>query len=157
MTNMQLPTDPSSYGEVRSQPINMENVMALTARLAQIMAQEVDYLTQMDIEAIEPLQNEKNWLTKALELQLKRVRKYPHLLEEIGAEDRAEFRELVEVFEEVKQENFRRLKAAKEVNERVVQAITEVVNEQNQKPVYSHKGKAEQSIDTLSVTLNKKI
>ena len=143
--------------EIRPQSINMENVMALIARLAQILALEVDYLKEMDIEALEPLQNEKKWLAKAVELQLKRVKKYPHLLQEISDEDRVEFYELSLVFEEIKAENHRRLLAAKEVNAKVVEAITEVVNEHNRKPIYDRKGTPEEKFDSVSVTLNEHV
>jgi len=143
--------------EIRAQSINMENVMALVARLAQILALEVDYLTEMNVRAIDPLQNEKKWLIKAVELQLKRVQKFPYLLNEISDEDRYEFADLVRVFDEIKMENYRRLRAAKAVNERVVQAITEVVNEANRKPKYDVRGKPEQKKDSVSVTLNEKI
>ena len=143
--------------DVRPQTINMENVMALVARLAQILALEVDHLGEMDVKAIDPIQNEKKWLTKAVELQLKRVQKFPHLLEEITDDEREDFRELITVFNEIKLENHRRLLAAKEVNERVVQAITEVVNEHNRKPSYDITGVPENQMDSVSVTLNEKV
>ncbi len=143
--------------DIRPQSINMGNVMALIARLAQILALEVDHLSEMDVQAIDPIQNEKKWLAKAVELQLKRVQKYPYLLEEITDEEREDFRELVLVFNDIKLENHRRLLAAKEVNERVVQAITEVVNEHNRKPSYDIKGVPEEKLDSVSVTLNEQV
>ena len=146
-----------SRDEIRPQAINMENVMALIARLAQILALEVDHLKEMDVAALEPMLNEKKWLTKAIELQLKRVTKYPHLLENISDEDREEFRDLVSVFNDIKQENHRRLLAAKEVNARVVEAITEVVNEHNRKPNYDRQGVPESKLNAVSVTLNEHV
>lgn len=143
--------------EIRPQSINMENVMALIARLAQILALEVDHLEEMNVKGIDPLQNEKKWLTKAVELQLKRVQKYPYLLEEISEDDREDFRDLISVFNEIKRENYRRLMSAKVVNERVVQAITDVVNEHNRKPNYDGKGLPESKIDSVSVTLNEEV
>jgi len=143
--------------DIRPQTINMENVMALVARLAQILALEVDHLGDMDVKAIEPIQNEKKWLTKAVELQLKRVQKFPYLLNEVTEDEREDFRELVTVFNEIKLENHRRLLAAKQVNERVVQAITEVVNEHNRKPSYDIKGVPEEKRDSVSVTLNEHV
>lgn len=156
MSRYEAPID-EAIEEIRPQSINMENVMALVARLAQILALEVDHLAEMDVKGIEPLQNEKKWLTKAVELQLKRVQKFPYLLEEITYEEREDFRDLVAVFNEIKLENNRRLLAAKVVNERVVQAITEVVNEHNRKPSYDIKGIPEEKMDSVSVTLNEKV
>ncbi len=143
--------------DIRPQNINMENVLALVARLAQILALEVDYLAEMDVKAIDPLLNEKKWLTKAVELQLKRVQKYPHLLDEVTEDEREEFTEMVGVFNEIKKENHRRLLAAKEVNARVVEAITEVVNEHNRKPSYDTRGVPEKKMDSVSVTLNEQV
>ncbi|MDG1286086.1 MAG: hypothetical protein P8P30_00815 [Rickettsiales bacterium] len=143
--------------DIRPQSINMENVLALIARLAQILALEVDYLAEMDIQAIDPLQNEKKWLTKAVELQLKRVQKYPYLLEAVTYEEREEFADMISVFNEIKQENHRRLLAARDVNARVVEAITEVVNEHNRKPNYDLRGVPESKLDSVSVTLNEQV
>lgn len=143
--------------EMRVQTINMENVMALVARLAQVMALEVDHLSRMEVKSIEPLQNEKKWLTKAVELQLKRVQKFPHLLAEITEEEREDFAELIQVFDEIKHENYRRLTAAKEVNARIVEAITDVVNEHNRKPNYDRSGVPENKKDSVSVTLNERV
>lgn len=148
---------PEQQEDIRIQNINMENVMALVARLAQILALEVDYLSSMDIQAIDPLQKEKKWLTKAVELQLKRVQKYPHLLNNITDDERSEFADLVAIFNEIKQENNRRLLAAKNVNERVVEAITDVVTEHNRKPNYDGSGVPENSANSISVTLNEHV
>lgn len=143
--------------EVVPQSINMENVTALTARLAQILAQEADLLADMKVKEIEPLQKEKIWLTKAVELQLKRAQKYPYLLDEISEEDKEEFAELMEVFTSVRDENYRRLLAAKEVNQQVVNAITEVVNDHSRRGTYNQAGDEDVSPHSLSVTLNKTI
>ncbi len=143
--------------EAIPQEINISNIMALTARLAQILAQEVDSLSAMKIKELEPLQKEKNWLTKALDMQLRRVRKYPNLLDSVAVEEREELSELVAIFEEIREENYRRLLAAKEANQCLVEAITEVVNEQNRKPTYTEEGQTEPQHDSLSITLNKTI
>jgi flagellar biosynthesis/type III secretory pathway chaperone len=143
--------------DVQPQPINMENVMALTARLAQVLAQEADLLSEMKVKAIEPLQKEKIWLTKAMELQLRRAQKYPFLLEEISEEEREDFAELVNIFDEIRDENHRRLLAAKEVNQQMVDAIADVVNDNSRKGTYTPKGNEDISIDSMSVTLNKTI
>lgn len=150
----QLSDEPQSP---RVQHINMENVMALVARLAQILALEVDYLSRMEVKQLASTENEKKWLTKAIELQLKRVQKFPHILQEITDEERADFAELVAVFDEIKYENYRRLMAAKEVNKTVVNAITEVVNEHNRKPSYDRTGIPERKKDSISITVNEKV
>ncbi len=143
--------------EVSGHDLNMSNIMALTARLAQVLAEEADLLAAMKVKDIEPLQKEKIWLTKAMELQVKRMRKYPHLLEKITDEEREEFAELVEIFNEVRAENYRRIMAAKEVNQKVVEAIAEVVNEHCKKGIYTESGDEDYQKDALSVTVNEKV
>jgi ABC-type Zn uptake system ZnuABC Zn-binding protein ZnuA len=143
--------------ETATQELNIHNLMALTARLAQVLAQEADLLAEMKIKEIEPLQKEKVTIAKAMELQLKRIQKNPHLLDSVHPEDMAEFAELAAIFDDIKQENYKRLMAAREVNQRIVEAITEVVNEQNKKPTYTEEGVNGAQYDSLSVTLNKKV
>lgn len=139
------------------QEINIHNIMALTARLAQVMALEADYLAEMKIKEIEPLQKEKITIARAMELQVKRIQKYPHLLDTIDPADLDEFDQLAAIFDEIKQENYNRLIAARAVNQQIVEAITEVVNEQNKKPTYTEDGVNGAQFDSLSVTLNKKV
>ena len=143
--------------DLNPQPINVSSIMSVTARLAQILAQEADMLAEMKIKDIAPLQKEKILLTKAMDLQLKLIQKNPEILEDISADEREDLRDLAEIFDEVKAENYRRLMAAKEVNQRVVEAITEAVNEQNKKPTYTDEGINDRQFDSLSVTLDKKI
>lgn len=140
---------------INPREISMPNIMALTARLAQVLAEEADLLAEMKVKQIEPLQKEKIWLTRAVELQIKRMKKYPDLLAEIEPEEREEFAELMDIFTEVRDENYRRLLAAKEVNQRVVEAIAEVVNEQCKRGVYNEDGDEDYKKDSVSVTLNK--
>jgi len=143
--------------EINPQEISVPNIMAVTARLAQVLAQEADFLAGMNIQEIPALQKEKVWLTKAMELQLKKVKKNPELLDDISDDERDEMEELFTIFDEVKQENYRRLNAAKEVNQRVVEAIAEVVNEQSKKGTYDEEGNPDYQDIALSVTLNEKV
>ncbi len=140
-----------------TQELNVPNILAMTARLAQVMAQEADLLAAMKISEIEPLQKEKNTLARALEAQLKKLRQYPELRDAINDDEQEDLRELIGVFNEIRDENMRRLLSAKEVNQKVVEAITEVVNEQNRKPTYTEDGANDTLFDSLSVTLNKTI
>ena len=139
------------------QRLNMDGVMAITARLAQVLAEEADLLADMKVKDIVPLQKEKLTLARALDLQIQRVQKNPELLDEITEEEREDLRDLAGVFDEIKAENFRRLLSAKEVNQRVVEAIMEAVNAQNRKPTYTEEGVNDRQFDAISVTLDKKI
>ena len=138
--------------------LNIQDVITLTARLAQLLAEEVDLLGDMKVHQIEALQQEKLFLVSALEAQRKLVDKHPHLVETIPSQDKKDLEEVVEVFNNILEENHRKLLMAKEVNHKIVEAITAVVKENTQSRSYGAKGVTTNiPYETLSVTLNKTI
>lgn len=138
--------------------IKVQDVITLTARLAQLLAEEVDLLTDMKVSRIEALQQEKIFLTNALEAQRKLLDRNPHLVETIPSQDKQDLKEVIEVFNNILEENHRKLLIAREVNHKIVQAITSVVKESTLSRVYDGKGVTGTApFETLSVTLNKHI
>lgn len=148
-------------GEVMTAPqtqFHAQDVVTLTARLAQLLAEEVDLLSDMKISKIEALQQEKLFLTGALEAQRKLLDKNPALMETIPSRDKADLQQVVEVFKDILEENHRKLLLAKEVNHKIVQAITAVVKENTASQAYGSNGIAGAApYEVLSVTLNKRI
>lgn len=138
--------------------VKVQDVITLTARLAQLLAEEVDLLNEMQVPKIEALQQEKLFLVGALDAQKKLIDKHPHILETIPSQDKKDLQEVVEVFNDILAENHRKLLLAKEVNHKIVQAITAVVKESTQSKVYDGKGYTGAApFETVSVTLNKTI
>lgn len=138
--------------------LQAQDVITLTARLAQLLAEEVDLLTEMKIPQIEALQQEKIFLTNALEAQRKLLDRNPNLVETIPSQDKADMRQVFEVFNDILEENHRKLKLAKEVNHKIVQAITNVVKQNTQSNAYNGRGNTSGApFEVLSVTLNKHI
>lgn len=138
--------------------LKIQDVITLTARLAQLLAEEVDLLSAMKVKQIEALQQEKLFLVSALEAQRKLVDRHPALLETIPSQDKQDLQEVVEVFNNILEENHRKLLMAKEVNHKIVEAITAVVKENTQSRAYGKKGVTSNiPFETLSVTLNKTI
>ncbi len=109
--------------------IKARDVIILTARLAQLLAEEVDLLSEMKVADIEALQQEKLFLANALDAHRKLIDQYPYLSETIPSQDRKDLQEVVDVFNDILEENHRKLLLAKEVNHRIVQAITAVVKD----------------------------
>jgi flagellar biosynthesis/type III secretory pathway chaperone len=137
------------------QKINVPDIAMLTARLAQLLAEEADLLAAMKIKKIEALQQEKLFLVNALESHRKIIDKHPHLLESIPSRDRSELEGIAEVFKDILKENHRRLMVAREVNKKVVETITQVVKESAASSVYGENGiSGAMGTQTLSVTLN---
>ncbi len=138
--------------------LKMQDVITLTARLAQLLAEEVDLLGDMKIKKIEALQQEKIFITNALEAQRKLIERHPYMLGSIPSRDKADLESVAAVFEDILEENHRKLLMAKEINHKVVQAITDVVKETTQSRTYNGSGYAGiAAFNTLSVTLNKTI
>ena len=137
--------------------LSVPNVIAMTARLAQVLAEEADFLEQMKIQDVRKLQQEKMQLTKALEIQKKVIEETPEALDDISSEEREELRAVVNIFDEILEENHRRLLIAKQVNETVVDAIKDVVKKKSSKTTYNGKGDADRAQDSVSVTLNETI
>ena len=149
MNNEKLSTDPK---------LRVQDVITLTARLAQILAEEVDMLNNMKISKIESLQQEKLFIIGALEAQKKILDKHPALMESIPSQDRKDLQEVVDVFNDILEENHHKLLLAKKVNHQIVQAITAVVNENTRRASYDGTGANNSTpFTTLSVTLDKLI
>lgn len=138
--------------------INVPDIITLTARLAQLLAEEVDLLGSMNIKQIKELQQEKLFITNALDAHRKVIAKHPHLKETIPSQDKADLEGVVRVFEDILEENHRRLQMAKEVNGMVVNAVTQVVRDAAMSNVYDGQGtKGALGADALSVTLNQMV
>ena len=137
--------------------LDVESIVAVTARLAQVLAEEADLLAAMKIKDVEKLQKEKNLLVDALEAQKRYVERNPHLLSTISDDDALEMAQIIEIFQKIMTENHRRLLIAKEVNQKVIEAIADVVTEAAGSGLYDRKGRADGNKRAVSVTVNKTI
>lgn len=135
--------------------LRIQDVMTLTARLAQLLAEEADLLASMKMKEVEKLQHEKIFITNALDAQHKLLARHPYLSETIPSQDKEDLKRIVDVFNNILQENHRRLLLAKEVNHKIVSAIKEVVRENTTSKTYSGDGITHYApYETISVTLN---
>lgn len=156
--NTEQPTTPQSRVETPPPQIKVQDVITLTARLAQLLAEEVDLLGDMKVSKIEALQQEKIFLTNALQAHRKLIDKHPHLIDTIPSRDKKDLEDVVEVFNNILEENHRKLLLAKEVNHKIVQAITNVVKDVNRRKSYDDRGVSGVApFETFSVTLNQTI
>ena len=138
--------------------LDIKAVITVTARLAQLLAEEVDLLADMKVSKIEALQSEKIFLTNALEAQRRLINKHPNLLETIPSQDKHDLQEMADVFNDILEENHRKLLLARNINHQIVQAITSVVKEHSLSKTYDGQGiTGVAPYETLSVTLNQTI
>ena len=146
----------SAYAPIQAEP-SVNNIIAQTARLAQVLAEEADQLEAMNIKKVGYLQKEKLLLTGALEREKKLLDRYPASLTSMTEEDKQDLRSVMEIFNVILAENYRRLLVAREVNGRVVDAISDAVNEATANSVYDKKAKPDHvARENLSVTLDEK-
>lgn len=138
--------------------LKVQDIVTVTARLAQLLAEEADLLAAMKMKEVEKLQHEKIFLTNALEAKRKLLNQHPHLSETIPSQDKEDLQRVVTVFNDILAENHRRLLLAKEVNHKIVSAIKDVVREQTSTRTYSNDGaKHYAQFQTISVTLDSKV
>jgi hypothetical protein len=149
------------YGEVMQedadrQALDVNVLVLLVSRLAQVLGREVDMLENMNIKGLSTLQHEKLALVDALEKQKKLLSRRPHLLKELDEEERENLAELLHIFDVVVQENHNRLLVAKEVNQLVVDAIMDVAHENLRNGLYNDKGN-HASENGMALSINRAI
>src|SRR5262249_15665223 len=120
--------------------INVHELIGLTARLARLLAEEVDLLAVMKTSRIRELHDEKQFLIAALDGHRRTLARHPHLSETIPSRDKKDLEAVVRVFEAILQENHRRLLTAREVNRKVVEAIADAVRDTAVSKVYDGQG-----------------
>lgn len=135
--------------------IKLETITLMIARLAQVMAEEVDCLHDMRIQDIAPLQKEKIGLITGLESIQKACGKHPSLIWEADNEEREQLVQVIEMFETIKRENQKALHLALKVNHMVVEAIAESISEEKGVANYDLRGGSEDG--SRPITLDQRI
>ena len=127
-------------GMIDFHQVRAEDILTLTARLAQVLAEEADHLEKMQVHKIAPLQKEKILLSNALALIKKQLPKDGSFMDQLEPEEAENLRDVITVFNEVLEENYSKLSMARAVNQRVVEAITEAVQETSSQDAYDDSG-----------------
>lgn len=143
--------------ELPASTMDLDDLMDVTARLADVLEEETEYLRRMEVDALAKLHDKKTELMLVLESYQKLLKAQPDLLKQADAEKLAQFSALSEDLTAVVEENFRRTAVARAVNQRVVQTIIETVSEQNRPATYTRYGNSSLKQDlSLSFNLNHK-
>ncbi len=110
-----------------SQSVN--DLIAVTGRLVEVMKREIQILKTMDLEELKALQGDKQGLADVYE---KRVRALSGDPEAFGAVEpvlRDELRATTEEFHTVAGRNQRALAAARQVNRKVIEAVVDAIQD----------------------------
>jgi flagellar biosynthesis/type III secretory pathway chaperone len=154
---MQLNAHELPHIEVPPGGMDLDDLMDVTARLADVLEQETTYLRTMEVDALAKLHAKKTELMLMLEAYQRLLKSQPDFLKSAGAEKLAQFAELSEDLTAVVEENFRRTAVARAVNQRVVNTIIETMSEHNRPGTYNRYGNSNLKQDmSLSFNLNHK-
>lgn len=142
--------------EGQAQSVNLHAIITTTARLAQVLAEEADMLQEMKLQRVAEMQHEKMTLTALLERQRQVLARIPGAVERMSAEQKADLKRVVDVFNSVLAENHRRLNVARTINVGVVNAIRDTMTKGSTHRYYNGGG-AQQvwQPPSVSFTLNK--
>jgi flagellar biosynthesis/type III secretory pathway chaperone len=117
----------------------LELLITLTERLADCLAQELTLLGNRRIDGLAELQREKSRLIGAYETEVKQLRQNQDGL--VGERKHA-MMQAAERLKRLVAENERALRAAKTVNDRILQAIVDALERERGQPVgYGRRGR----------------
>lgn len=108
----------------------IDELIDVASRLTALMERENAMLAAHDTNGITTLQDEKLALTRSYTTRVREMTKNPAQLKAVTQVVRAEMKTVLQRFDEVAKRNEIALKAAREVNERVLKAIVDAANAQ---------------------------
>lgn len=135
--------------------MNINELMHATLRLSDLMAEEATMLDARRYGDIARLQEEKLRLTGLLESYQHAMATDPDFLKSIDGETREELLLRTDDLACNVEDTFRKVSVARAVNQRILQAIRDVMSEQHSPGVYGRNGAAALSGEVaLSMNLN---
>jgi ribosomal protein L17 len=105
----------------------VDDLIAITGRLVALMTTEIEHLRAHRTHEVEALQSDKAALARAYETIVRELRKRPGLLATLAPAIKAELAGKAHEFQRLLVANEAALRAAKEVNGRVLKAIADAV------------------------------
>lgn len=121
----------------------IDALIDLTERLSGCLEQELTALGERRIDTVAELHREKAKLTTAYETEIKQLRQAGDMLLSLGADRRHALAIAAARLKRSMVDNERALRAAKTVNDRVLKAVVEAVEQERGQPVgYGQRGRA---------------
>jgi len=113
--------------------LSLPEIISDIKRLKTILSEESKNMKNMNIEAVREVHEEKMKLIRKLELQKELVKKQPQILGKGSSQDIIDFAEASEGMEEALKENYIEALKAKEINQRIVEAVSKAVSDNRKK------------------------
>jgi flagellar biosynthesis/type III secretory pathway chaperone len=137
--------------------MSVNELMHVTLRLSDILAEESELMHAMDYKELPRLHEEKMKLASLLETYQQVIAADPGFVKNADEKTREELLLRTDDLAFNVEDNFRKVSVARAVNQRVMQAIMDVVGEQHRPGTYGRNGQAAPSTDlALSVNLNQR-
>lgn len=133
--------------------VDVYELITVTAQLRDLLVRETEHLKNMEMKELGKLSEEKQKLTKIMESYQRLIAQRPELIRALDEDSREELAVLTDQFTRAVSENMQRLAVARAVNQRVAQAILEVVTETQHAGTYNKSGYAAIP-NNLSVSFN---
>ncbi len=133
--------------------MNANAMLEATQRLTALMAQESELLETRRYAEIAKLQEEKERLTATLESYQHVLASNPDFLKSSDLKMRESLIITADDLSVVAQDNFRKVAVARAVNQRVLQAIRDVISEQHAPTTYT-RGGVTPTPDSLTLSMN---
>ena len=146
--------------------LDFDELVKDTAKLRNLIIHETRLLREMRINEVKEIHEEKLRLIRKLELQKQLVARDPSLLKSRKPEDVEALQKLSEGMDKVMKDNFLEALKAKEVNQRVLNAVGKATHQHQCKTVgYNQNGTSNPSVmgysenrfNAPSITLNQMI
>ena len=134
--------------------IQVNELVAVTARLTEVLREESKQLKAMRIRAVGEIQEEKHKLISWLEAQKKIIALNPSMKDQLSDEERAAMAQVAEVFAQAVEENYHQASIARAVNQRVVQAINDSVRDRDHVNTYNAYGTTRGTVSTAGLPFN---
>ena len=138
-----------------SDEIPVQDIIDVALRLTDLMADEAEYFRSMNLAEIGALQEEKSQLLIWLEAQQKMLAVHPDPAALIDEDERAALEEVMAEFTAVAKDNFHQASIARDVNQKVVEAVTTAIRNQEVVNTYTaHGGNRNNNDVPISYKLN---
>jgi flagellar biosynthesis/type III secretory pathway chaperone len=152
---MQQPHQLPDAGAMAS--MHIDGLMQATLRMSDLMSEESEMLRSFRFKDIGTIHEEKLKLSKLLEAYQHRLATDPSFVQNADRNAREQLLMLTDDLAFNTEENLRQVAAARAVNQRVLQAIMDVVSEQHRPGTYGPQGQVLSAHDmALSMNLNQK-
>lgn len=140
----------------KNMSLSFAEIISDIKRLKKILREESINMQKMNIEAVREGHDEKMKLIRKLELQKELVKKQPDILGKSSNQDVIDFAEASNGMEEALKENYNEALKAKEVNQRVIEAVSVAVADRKKKSFgYSKQGYSANSVVNKDESLSK--